>query len=181
MASNKVVLLVIASQGYQPLEYGLTRKTLEHEHITVVTASDKHGTAVASQAPAQAEYKTADIALTIDEVDASNYDGIFLIGGPGALKHLDTEITQELMRNAEHLGKLYGAICISPRILAHAGLLQDKKATGWDGDDKLPKVLQQHNAIYVEQPVVTDGNLITAEGPSAAEAFGHAIAKKLRD
>lgn len=180
MVNNKTVLLVIASEGYQPLEYGLTKKTLERENIAVVTVSEKRGTAVASQALTPPEYETVDILRTIDEVDASNYDGVFLIGGPGAMKHLDNETTYELMRSAAQLGKIYGAICVSPRILAKAGLLKNKKVTGWNGDEQLPTVLQQHQAIYVPESVVVDGNLVTASGPAAAEGFGNVIAKMLR-
>jgi protease I len=40
-------------------------------------------------------------------------------------------------------------------------------------------VLKQQGAHYTGKPVVVDGNLITANGPKAAEAFGKAIVSTL--
>jgi putative intracellular protease/amidase len=34
--------------------------------------------------------------------------------------------------------------------------------------------------MYVKNPVVVDGNVITADGPSSAALFGDAIAKLLK-
>ena len=41
------------------------------------------------------------------------------------------------MQQAYKAGKIVGAICYSPRILAKAGILKDKKATGWNDDHEL--------------------------------------------
>jgi protease I len=73
-----------------------------------------------------------------------------------------------------------GAICIATRILAQAGLLAHKKATGWDGDLKLAALYQEHRSTYVKTPVVIDGKIITAQGPDAAKDFGNGIVSILK-
>jgi len=184
----KTVLLIIASQGYQPIEYGHTRKMLEDAHIKVEVASTIKQTAFANpNAPrgcgcnkAADEYQSVHVDLALADVDASKYDGIFIIGGPGALGFLDNHTTHTIMQTIAKSGKPFGAICISPRILAAAGILQGKKATGWDEDNKLSGIFQQHKVTYIKEPVVVDGSLITANGPSAAEAFGSAIVNVLQ-
>ena len=126
----KKVLLLIAGKGYQPVEYGDTKKELEDAGIEVVTGSDVEGQAYANDGT------VAHVNVTLDEVDVDEYDGIFVIGGPGALEHLDRAEVYNIMRKAADEGKAYGAICISSRILARAGVLTGKQATGWDKDDK---------------------------------------------
>lgn len=179
MRTNPVVL-VIAHNGYQPIEYSHTRRALEEAGFKILVASDKPGTATSSQVedPVPAVINTP-VDCTIHDIDPANVAGIFLIGGPGALEHLDNEETVTVMRMMMHLGKPFGAICISPRILARAGLLSGKHATGWDGDHKLAESFKNFHVTYIQKPVVIDGTIVTAHGPAAAFEFGQAISKVL--
>lgn len=171
----KKVLLVVAHKGFQPVEYGMPKKVLTAAGITVVTASDQGG-----QAASAISGERAAVDITLDQAQVSDYDGVFFVGGPGALEHLDNHESYRIIRTAAASGKPWGAICISPRILAHAGVLKNKTATGWDGDGKLGSILETVGATYVPEPVVTDGTLITAQGPVAATEFGKAIAAALQ-
>lgn len=190
--SSKKVLLIIASEGYQPVEYGFTRRALENAGIKVMVACDKmHSAAMPNLAHTSArqeeyyaqivseypQYATAPVDMLINTVNPAEYDGIFIIGGSGAMEFLDNTRTYDLVTRIAENGKPFGAICISPRILAKAGVLKQKKATGWDGDHNLEKLFAEHKVVYVKEPVVIDGNLITADGPPSAHAFGAAIAK----
>ena len=79
-------------------------------------------------------------------------------------------------REAYDKGKLVGAICLAPGVLAEAGILQDKKATIFPSAiDKL----KESGSVYVNQSVVRDGNIITANGPEATEKFGEEIRDSL--
>ena len=106
------VLLLIASEGYQPFEYGESKRILEEVGHEVVTVSDESGVAQAAY-----DGSSANIDLILDEVNTESGDALFLIGGPGALEHLDNEKTYSLLQAWQKSGKPYGAICISPRIL----------------------------------------------------------------
>ncbi len=170
----KKLLFIIASEGFQPMEYFEPKKILENAGVEVITGSDKKGKVIASRTQ---EIAQSDISL--EEIKPSDYDGIFLVGGHGAVEYLDNEKTYKIFREIAKSNKLWGAICISPRILAAAGVLAGKKATGWDGDGELGKIFKKAGAEYVDEPVVVDNNLITATGPSAALAWGEAILQKL--
>lgn len=167
------IALIIAHQGFQPVEYGVPKNILETAGIKVVTVSDVPGVALSKSGDEVA------VNLTIPEINPEDYGGIFLIGGPGALSHLDTEATYDLMRRAAVSGKPWGAICIAPRILAHAGLLTDKRVTGWNDDGELESLLVESKALYDRASCVIDGKLITADGPGSAREFGEAILKQL--
>lgn len=167
----KKILLVIASQNFQPVEYGTTRDVLESSGVEVVVASDKPGEAIAT------DNTKVKVDVVLDKVDVRNYDGVFFIGGGGALEYLDNQESNRILNEAVVHQIPYGAICISPRILAKANVLTGKKATGWDMDDELADIFARNNVEYIREPVVVDGTVVTANGPGAAEEFGRRIAE----
>ncbi len=171
--NKKNVILLIAHEGYQQIEYGVTREVLHNKGIHVTTASDQPGTATAKDS------SSTNVDITVAKINPEKYDGLFLIGGPGALTWLNNEQVHTLLREMIALKKPYGAICISPRILAEANVLGGKKATGWDKDHQLSAIFQKYAVTYLPHHVVVDGNVITATGPEAAQEFGEAIAKAL--
>lgn len=176
------ILFIIASDGFQPIEYSDAKKVLEAAGHQVVTVSDKAGVAVGKDgSEVTIDFVLRDLspALSSAEEREREYDALFFIGGPGALERLDNEESYKLLREWEKTGKPYGAICISPRILAKAGVLKNRKATGWDGDGELGGILSAHGVEYIREPVVVDGNVVTANGPSAAREWGATIVRIL--
>ena len=171
------ILLVIAFNGYQPAEYGITRKVLEDSGFKVVVASNQTGTAHAMPTGFISSYNSVHVDIDIQTVKATDYEGIFFIGGAGVLEVLNTNYVHQLLQNAYNNEIPVGAICIAPRILAYAGILTDKSATGWDGDKHLDIVFKDCKVNRVNNSVVVDGKIITADGPMAAESFGKAIVK----
>ena len=165
----KQVLLIIAHKGYQQHEYGGLKRILEKAGILVVTASDAGGTAIGKDG------STTVVDRELKDIQVTAYDGIYMIGGPGALPYLDTQEVHRIYNEAMLHEISYGAICISPRILAKAHVLVGKRATGWNGDGKLENIFKQNNVKYVAEPVVIDGLVVTADGPESTERFGKAI------
>jgi len=169
------ILLIIAHNGFQPIEYTVPKQMLEQAGMQVCTASDKKGQAVASDG------SKATVDYTLEEVKVEDFDGIFIIGGRGAMEHLDNTRMHEIIRSADKVNMVYGAICISPRILAHAGVLEWRRVTGWDEDNNLAALLKEVGAEYILTGVVVDDNIITATGPSVAQDFGQAIIDTVRN
>jgi len=170
---TKKVLLIVASKNFQPIEYGVPRQLLEDEDIKVYTASDKNEAVSSDGSKIKVDY-------LLQDVKAEDFDGIFLVGGSGALEHLDNKNSYKIIQDVDKLlHKVYGSICISTRILAHAGVLDGRKVTGWDEDHKLKGILQEAGAEYVQEGVIVDRNLVTAQGPHFAQDFAQAILKVL--
>lgn len=167
------IVLIIASNGYQNIEFSVPKKILEQAGFMVTVASDRLGKAVA------ADGSTTQIDTTIDKVIVDQFGAIVFIGGPGAMEHLDNEKSYILIKQAHQAKKVIGAICISPRIIAKAGVLKNRRATGWDGDGNLAALYQNYGVVFENRPVVVDGLFITASGPSAAQEFGTKIVEKL--
>lgn len=173
--TTKKVLFVVAHKGYQPIEYGIPKKRLEDAGFSVVTASNGADIAQAIDAT------TTKVDILIQDVIVEEYDGIFLVGGSGALENLDNPITHIMVAKALKEHKIVGAICIATRILAHAGILKNYKATGWNGDNELATIYQKHNAVYTPKDVVVDDHIITATGPNAAREYGEHIITLLQE
>ena len=172
---NHKVALVIASKGYQQVEYGIPKKMLEEMGFTVITVSDKAEVATAKDG------STTKVNLLLNDVNLKDLIGIFFIGGPGALEHLDNQTSYTLIQQAAEINLPFGAICISTRILAKAGVLKGKQATGWNEDGLLNQIYKEHGVLYIPNNVVSDDNIVTATGPQAAQEFAEEIITVLQD
>lgn len=164
------VALVIAQEGFRDEEYIEPKKILEKNGIPVTTVSLMKGPAIGKLGSA------AQADISINDIDPLVYDGIFFIGGPGASVYFDNKKAHEILRTAYGQGKIIGAICAGPAVLASAGLLKNKKATSFSGVESF---LTKGGAILTRADVETDGKIITADGPASANKFGLAIVKAL--
>lgn len=165
------VAMFIAFQGFRDEEYVEPKKVLEAAGHKVTTVSTSKG-------EARGKFRvTAQVDKTIAELNPADYDALALVGGPGALEYLDNASVYSLFKKADALGKVIGAICISPVVLAHAGLLKGKTVTCWeDGSGEVEK----GGGKYTGADLEIDGRLITANGPLPAKKYGQAIAEALK-
>ncbi|MDD3726452.1 MAG: DJ-1/PfpI family protein [Candidatus Ratteibacteria bacterium] len=165
-----MVLLIIAQNGFRDEEYFKPKAIIEDAGYKVVTASQQAGIAKGKLGGVA----HADIGLADVKVD--DYEGIIFIGGPGAADYFIDKRALNLAKDAYEKGKVVGAICIAPGILARAGVLRNKRATVYPSE---LDTLKNEGAICVNKPVVVDGRIVTANGPEAAENFGKEIVKLL--
>ncbi len=107
--------------------------------------------------------------FTLDEASATDYDGIFFVGGGGSLDFMENETTKNLTLEFINSDKATGAICAAPRNFLNWGILNGKKATGHNWDGNFPNLCKESGAAYMNNSVVVDGKILTADGPEAAE------------
>lgn len=167
----KTALFIIAPANFKDEEYYTPKKILEDAGVKVATASSvKEAKSVNG--------KTQKIDILLDNATA-DYDAVVFIGGPGASVYFENAKAHKLAKQAFDDGRVVAAICIAPNILARAGVLNLKKATVWNGDGMQSALIEKEGAIYVEEPVVVDGSIVTADGPAAARQFGETILELL--
>ncbi len=167
---DKKVLMVIAPKDFRDKEFVDPKKVFDEKSIKVDVASIQKGKSIG------ADGMTVNIDLNISEVDINDYDAVVFIGGPGMVEIIKDETLQILAQRFYKANKIVAAICVSPAILAYAGILENKKATSWDG---VRDILEKAGAIYTGELVTIDGKIITANGPSAAYQFGLRVAESL--
>jgi len=169
--TGKKIAIIIAYKDFRDEEYFIPKEVLENAGAEIKTASTKKGTAIG------ADGGEVEIDLLVSEINPADFDAIVFIGGPGALKYLDNEDSYQLAKETISQNKVLAAICISPVILAKAGVISGKKATVWSNplDKSAIKILENNGAIYQDESVVVDEKIITGNGPAAAEEFGETI------
>jgi len=174
----KKVAIIIAYKDFKDEEYFASRGILETAGAEIKVVSDNLGNLGTASG---ADGGEAKVDIKLSDLNVSDFDAVVFIGGPGALSHLDNQDSYRIAKEAVGRNKILAAICISPTILAKAGVLQGKKATVWTSPlDKGPKKILEENGVeFQDKSVVVDGNIITANGPSAAKKFGEEIVKDL--
>lgn len=160
---------VILADGFEEVEAMAIVDVLRRAEIEVVIAALKEGPVVSAR-----NVKILPDAL-VDTVNADDYDMIVLPGGQPGSDNLNADSrVKNLIQDFNNKGKLTGAICAAPYVLANAGVLKGKKATAYPGfQEKMGDIL------YEEKPVVTDGTVLTSRGPGTALCFALAIVEKL--
>ena len=168
MATRRV-LYVIAPERFRDEELAEPQRALVQAGHSVTVASTRPGVAsgmLGARVPVQ---------TTIAAARAAEFDALIIAGGAGAPAHLwDHEPLRQLAVALHQSGRPVAAICLSPPVLARAGLLTGRRATTFP-DSRAIIELKRGGATYVDQPVVSDGTIITASGPEAATAFGAAL------
>jgi len=163
--------MAIAGKNFRDEELMDTKTVLEENDFKVHVAAPTKDLAVGKLG--------MKIIPDIDfpDIEEGRYEGIIFIGGPGAFDLIENKFLHEIARKFYEKNKLVAAICIASAILAEAGLLSGKRATvHFSGAEYLEKA----GALYKENDLEIDGNIITASGPVVAARFGQEIVNYLK-
>ena len=77
-----------------------------------------------------------------------------------------------MIREFDRQGKPIAAICHGPWLLGEADLLRGRTPTSWPS---IRTDLRNAGANVVDEPAVTDGNIVTSRKPDDVEAFTNAL------
>jgi protease I len=170
MASMTKHIACLVGPEYEDLEVWYPKLRLEEAGFQVplvgvgdATYRGKHG-------------YPATVDLHIDELDVSALAGIIAPGGwaPDKLRRIPAVL--DAVREVHNAGKMVASICHGPWILISAGIVRGRMLTGSLGirDD-----LVNAGALWVDQPSVIDGNIVSARVPKDLPAFGVAMLEVL--
>jgi protease I len=113
----------------------------------------------------------------LEDAAGDDYDAVVVPGGawnPDTLRGDAKAIN--FVQKAASAGKIVAAICHGPWVISDAGLTRGKRVTGWLA---IQPDLENAGATFIDEPVVTDGNIVTSRGPLDIAVFIHAIEKLL--
>jgi len=159
---------VLIEDNYQVLEVWYPYLRLREEGIeTVFVGTGKKEYKSKEGYPAEEE-------VAIQKAAAKDFDAVIIPGGyaPDILRRYKEVIG--FVKDMYKQKKLVAAICHGGWVLASAGILKGRKATGFFAikDD-----LINAGALYEDKDVVVDGNLITSRNPYDLPAFSREIIK----
>ncbi len=164
---NVTKVLVPLAEGFEEIEAASIIDVLRRAGIEVTTAG-LPGNIITGGHNIRIH---ADIRLI--DTDIEKFDGIVLPGGsPGYENLMRSETVLRTVDNFAKSGKLVGAICGAPLVLAKLGLLKERKATIFPG-------LEKELGRPRDDAVVVDGNIITSKGPGTAIVFALKLVEQL--
>ena len=169
----KTALLFLAD-GFEEVEALAPLDILRRADIFVKTVSIMERKQVHSAHKVTIEADVLWEELTEPDKRADVY---ILPGGmPGAENLSLHQGLQELLRQANHEGKIIAALCAAPMVLGKLQILQGKEAICYPGFES-----HLEGARLSERSVVRDGNIITGKGVGVAFPFGYEILRALTD
>jgi len=117
---------------------------------------------------------TSDLAAGAATI--TDFDALVIPGGHAPDKMRMRHAMVDLARDAMDAGKPVAAICHGAQVLISANVLRGKTLTCWPS---IAIDVKNAGGLYVDKPVVEDGNLITSRKPDDVPAFSEAIIKAL--
>src|SRR5262245_51361369 len=105
-----------------------------------------------------------------------DFDAMVIPGGYAPDRMRMRHAMVDLARDAMQAGKPVGAIGHGPQVLISANVLRGRTLTCWPS---IAIDVKNAGGLYVDKPVVADGNLITSRKPADFPAFSAAIVRVL--
>jgi protease I len=124
--------------------------------------------------------KRGDATVTSDmaagDARMRDFDALIIPGGHAPDKMRLRHAMVDLTREAMEAGKPVAAICHGPQLLISANALRGRTLTCWPS---IAIDVKNAGGLYVDKPVVEDGNLITSRKPDDVPVFSEAIIRAL--
>ncbi len=117
------------------------------------------------------------VDVNADQVRADCFDAVIIPGGYAPDKMRLHKPMIDLVRKAHDSGRLVAAICHGPLLLISAGVVRGRKVTSWPS---IAIDLKNAGALWFDEVVIRDGNLITSRQPADIPEFNAAIIEALQ-
>jgi deglycase len=170
LSGKRIAMLV--EEGFEDRELTGPLETLRAAGATVTLLGPS----------ARTEYhgKRGHAVVTSDLAAGSahirDFDALIVPGGYAPDKMRMRHAMVDLARDAMTAGKTVAAICHGPQLLISADVLRGRTLTCWPS---IAVDVKNAGGLYVDKPVVEDGNLITSRKPDDVPVFSEAIIRAL--
>lgn len=169
-AGKRVALLI--EDDYEDVEVTGPRDGLRAAGVEVVIVGPRAGQ----------EYKgkkgqavvAADLAA--GGAHAKDFDAVIIPGGYAPDRMRMRHAMVDLVRETLEAGKPVAAICHGPQLLISANAVRGRTLTCWPS---IAIDVKNAGGLYVDRPVVVDGQIITSRKPDDIPVFTEAILKAI--
>jgi protease I len=169
------IAFLVAAEGIERVELTDPWEAAEKAGHQPVLLSPKTGEVQTFDHLTPAEKRPVDQAVGDASVD--EFAALVLPGGvanPDALRTNEPAVS--FVKAFVESGKPVAAICHAPWTLIEADVVRGRTVTSWPS---LQTDLRNAGATWVDQELVTDGNLITSRKPDDLPAFNEALLKAI--
>lgn len=156
-------IALLATDGFEDSELTRPWEAVRDAGATVVIISEEAGTFTGKNGTEMAA------EMSVDEVSASDYDGLLLPGGvanPDKMRMNSTAVG--FVRDFFEQHKPVAAICHAPWLLVEAGVVKGRTVTSWPS---LKTDIRNAGGTWVDESVVVDNGLVTSRKPDDLDDF----------
>jgi protease I len=147
--------------------------------LEALRAAGAEVTVVGAIAGAEYRGKRGEVVTSVVAAGTArikDFDALVIPGGHAPDKMRMRHAMVDLARDAMEAGKPVAAICHGPQVLISANTLRGRTLTCWPS---IAIDVKNAGGLYVDKPVVEDGNLITSRKPDDVPMFSEAIVRAL--
>ena len=178
----KMKILLFLAKGFETMEFspfvdiiGWARNDYGHDIHVVTCGFQKQVTG------------TFNIPVTVDtlieEINADDYEALAVPGGFeefGFYEEAYHETFLQLIRDFNAKGKMIASVCVGALPVGKSGVLKGRTATTYHFKEGLRQAqLREFNVNVINEPIVTDNNIITSSCPATASGVGFLLLEKL--
>ena len=154
-------VLVPLAEGFEEIEAVTMIDVLRRAEIKVVVA------ALAGNVVMGAHGIAIQADRLLDDIDEDEFAAIVLPGGMPGSRHLrEHDGLLQILRQMNEKKKWIGAICAAPTVIKAAGIIEGRQMTSYPAYEN-----DLEEAVYCQDSVVVDENLVTSRGPGTALIF----------
>ncbi len=181
---NKKLLLLLAD-GFELIE------TSGYTDVMAWASFQDHVNIEVVSAASTPSVKTAFGGLTVtpnallSDLDLDLFDALAIPGGMEWAGFFEAAYSEDFKQTIQHFagrGEPLSAVCVASLALGHADALKGRKASIYHSKTgKHAATLQAQGAVFLDQPVVRDGNITTSSGPGTAVEIAFELLGDLTD
>ena len=168
----KTVLMIVANNWFQDYEFSATYEALQEANAQITIAAWRKWQCM------WVFWLKVDAAYSLNEVHGDKFEMVIFIWWWWALtQYLHDD---DYLRIAQEAKKLW-AICIAPMVVSESWVFNWKIVTSRDDDWLQKRFIEWYGASWQDTPVMRYWNIVTANGPEAADMFWKECVKLLEE
>ena len=170
-ASTGKRVAILVENEFDDRELMIPFETLQNAGVVVTIVGPTSGQEYTGK-----HGKTVKADVGAGAARINDFDAVIIPGGHAPDKMRMRHAMVDFTRDAMEAGKPVAAICHGPQQLISAGSLRGRTLTCWPS---IAIDVKNAGGMYVDKPVVEDGNLITSRKPDDLPMFCDAILRAL--
>lgn len=164
-------VLVLLSNGFEVMEAGCFTEMFGWASIYGETQFEQISVGLRSPVKTTFGFDVLPEAL-LHEINPDDFDALVIPGGFGDAGFYEEAMSEpflDVIRSFHRRQAPIAAVCVSALSLGAAGILVGRRATVYHQlGGKRKTELESYGAIFVDEPLVMDGHLMTSTGPGTA-------------
>lgn len=161
-------VLILLSNGFEVMEAGCFTEVFGWASIYGDVKFDQLSVGLRSPVTTTFGFDVLPEKL-LSDVNVDEFDALVIPGGfadAGFYEEALSEPFLDVIRNFDKRQAPIAAVCVGSLSLAAAGVLNGRKATVYHQVGGTRKAeLESHGSLFIDQPLVVDGHLMTSTGP----------------